>query len=181
MATKDNMAVVKERLPFKWIMGHPDTGSEFINWIAKDWFDENEIKFTRSEPYKKNDNMCVEERNGHVIRRYLGWERFDVGREIVNVINRYYETLDLYLNHFQAVKRTLKKEKVGSKYKRTFEKRAKTPYQRLITNEKVTKMVKDRVKKEHKGLNPLLLKEKLDKIHKEIFKLQKTGNCGARE
>jgi len=179
VVTKDNMVVVKKRLPFPWLMGHPDTGSEFINWVAKDWFDENGIDYTRSEPYRKNDNMCVEERNGHVIRKYLGWSRLDVGREIVDIINQYYETLDLYLNHFQTVKRTLSKERVGAKYVRTFEKKARTPYQRLMINENITQEIEDEVKKEHENLNPLLLKEKLDKIHKEIFKLQKTGNCGA--
>lgn len=179
MVTKDNMVVVKKRLPFPWLMAHPDTGSEFINWVAKDWFDASGIDYTRSEPYKKNDNMCVEERNGHVIRKYLGWSRFDVNRGIVDVINRYYEILDLYLNHFQAVKRTLKKEKVGSKYVRMYEKVAKTPYQRVLSNENIDKKTKDRLKKEHEALNPLLLKEKLDRIHKEIFNLQKTGNQSA--
>lgn len=86
-ATKNNMLAIKERLPFKWIMGHPDTGSEFINWIAKEWCDENGIALTRSEPGKKNDNMYVEERNGHVVRRYLGWTRLDADPAIVNLIN----------------------------------------------------------------------------------------------
>ena len=39
-ATKNNLIVFKERLPFRWIMGHPDSGSEFINWVAKEWCDE---------------------------------------------------------------------------------------------------------------------------------------------
>jgi len=180
MATKDNMVVVKNRLPFSWLMGHPDTGCEFINWVAKDWFDNNGIKYTRSEPYRKNDNMCVEERNGHVVRKYLGWSRIDAGRKIVVVINQYYETLDLYLNHFHTVKRTLIKERAGSKYIRIFEKKARTPYQRLMSNESITQETKDKMSKEHKLLNPLLLKEKLDKIHKEIFKLQKIGNQGTK-
>jgi len=58
-------------LPFPWRMGHPDSGSEFINWVAKGWFEKETIELTRSEPGKKNDNMCVEERNGHVVRKYL--------------------------------------------------------------------------------------------------------------
>ena len=176
VATTKNMIVVKEKLPFPWVMGHPDTGSEFINWMAKEWFDKNKIKYTRSEPYRKNDNMCVEERNGHVIRRYLGWQRLDTGPKIVSIINHYYEVLDLYLNHFHAVKRTVKKEKIGSKYVRTLEKQAQTPFQSVMLNENITQIVKEKLKKEHKSLNPLLLKEELDKIHKEIFKLQKKGN-----
>lgn len=76
-ATVESMHEIKRRLPFAWIMGHPDTGSEFINWVAKEWFEHMDIQLTRSEPGKKNDNMYVEERNGHIIRRYLGYARLE--------------------------------------------------------------------------------------------------------
>ncbi|MFH1947352.1 MAG: hypothetical protein ABIJ23_04330 [Candidatus Magasanikbacteria bacterium] len=176
MATKDNLVAIKRLLPFSWIMAHPDTGSEFINWIAKDWCDEQGILLTRSEPGKKNDNMYVEERNGHVVRKFLGWQRLDAGAGIVSIMNDYYETLDLYLNHFQAVRRTVSKTKVGSKYKREFEKVAQTPYQRLMDNIDISGTMKARVEKEHQDLNPLLLKDKLDILQKKIFKFQKNNN-----
>jgi hypothetical protein len=175
MATKDNMVYIKGKLPFSWIMGHPDTGGEFINWINKEWFEENGIALTRSEPGKKNDNMYIEERNGHVVRRYLGWTRLDADPKIVDLINEFYETLDLYLNHFQAVRRTLKKERIGAKYHRMFEKIAKTPYERLMEHLKVSEAVKQTVKQEHDLLNPLLLKEKLDMLRKRIFDFQKNN------
>lgn len=174
MATKNNMISIKEKLPFKWLMGHPDTGSEFINWINKEWFDENKIALTRSEPGRKNDNMFVEERNGHVVRKYLGWTRLDADPDIVDLMNEYYETLDLYLNHFQAVRRTLSKKRIGAKYHRVFEKKAKTPYERLIEHPKITDKIKQAVKQEHESLNPLLLKEKLDILKKRIFDFQRT-------
>lgn len=79
-ATVESMKEVKRSLPFPWIMGHPDTGSEFINWVAKEWFEAEGISLTRSEPGKKNDNMFVEERNGHIIRRYLGYVRLVILR-----------------------------------------------------------------------------------------------------
>lgn len=154
-------------------MAHPDTGSEFINWIAKDWCDKNGIKLTRSEPGKKNDNMFVEERNGHVVRKYLGWQRLDIDPGIIRLMNQYYDKLDLYLNHFQAVRRTLSKEKICSKYKRTYEKSAKTPYQRVLEHPDIDKKTKKMLKQEHLSLNPLLLKDDLDILHKKIFKYQK--------
>ena len=90
-ATKDNLVVIKARLPFPWIMGHPDSGSEFINWVANGWCDLNGVALTRSEPGKKNDNMYVEERNGHVVRKYLGWLRLDADPAMVVLVNEYYE------------------------------------------------------------------------------------------
>lgn len=176
LATKNNLVVIKEHLPFPWLMAHPDTGSEFINWLAKAWCDENDIKLTRSEPGKKNDNMFVEERNGHVVRKYLGWQRLDAGQEIVNRMNDYYQALDLYLNHFQAVRRTLEKVRNGSRYQRTFEKAAKTPYQRLLDHGTILSEIKERLKDEHHALNPLLLKEELDMLKKKIYQLQKISN-----
>jgi len=170
MATKNNLIIIKKTLPFKWLMAHPDTGSEFINWLTKQWCDENNIYLTRSEPGKKNDNMYVEERNGHVVRKYLGWQRLDADSGIIPLMNEYYERLDIYLNHYQAVRRTLKKEKIGSKYKRTYEKVAKTPYQRALERPDVNQEVKDRLKKEHDLHNPLLLKDELDILGKKIFK-----------
>jgi len=172
MATKNNLIEIKERLPFPWIMAHPDTGSEFINWIAKEWCEQNEIQLTRSEPGKKNDNMYVEERNGHVVRKYLGYQRLDADPEIVEIINEYYYFLDLYLNHFQSVRRTLSKERIGSKIKRRFEKQAETPYQRLMNHKNVSQEIKIKIQQEHQSLNPLLLKEKIDKLKKKIFNFQ---------
>ena len=173
LATKDNLIYIKNYLPFPWIMAHPDTGSEFINRITKDWCNANGIKLTRSEPNRKNDNMYVEERNGHVVRKYLGYWRLDADPGIVKFMNEYYLCLDPYLNHFQAVRRTLSKERVGSKYKRKFEKTPRTPYQRLMDSKDISSEIKEKVKKEHESLNPLLLKEKLDMIRKQIFEYQK--------
>lgn len=179
-ATKQSLITIKKRLPFPWLMGHPDTGSEFINYVAKEWCDEQGIVLTRSEPGKKNDNMYVEERNGHVIRKYLGYQRLDADSGIVEIINEYNDVLDLYLNHFQAVRRTLSKERIGAKYHRTFEKQAKTPYQRLLEHEAITSEIKDRVRQEHESLNPLLLKEQLDTLREKIYQYQKQRGHGTK-
>lgn len=72
--------------------------------------------------------MFVEERNGHVIRKYLGWDRLD-DPAIVPVLNELYDVLEMYLNHWKASRRMIKKERIGSKYVRTYEKIAQTPYQ----------------------------------------------------
>lgn len=178
-ATLQSLAYVKETLPFPWIMGHPDSGSEFINWLAKDWFDLHSIQYSRSEPGKKNDNMCVEERNGHVIRKYLGYRRFDTP-ELVDLLNTFYASLNLYLNHFIPVRRTLEKKRIGAKYHRTYEKTAMTPYARVLAHPAVSNETKERLREEHKKLNPLTLKQELDTLLHKIFNLQ-TGNQGTEQ
>lgn len=175
-ATVESMKLIRERMPFPWLMGHPDTGSEFINWVAKEWFDTEGIELTRSEPGKKNDNMCVEERNGHVVRKYVGYLRLDVP-EIVAVMNEMYEHLGLYLNHFMPVRRTIEKIRIGAKYRRIYEKVAMTPYQRMMTHPAITEETKTRLRAEHGTLNPLLLKRDIDTLLSKIYSLQKANRA----
>ena len=175
-ATVESMKAVKSSLPFPWLMGHPDTGSEFINWVAKGWFDTEGIRLTRSEPGKKNDNMCVEERNGHVVRKYVGYLRYDVP-EIVPVMNEMYRELGLYLNHFMPVRRTIEKIRIGAKYRRTYEKIAMTPYQRVIVHPDISEETKQHLRIEHETLNPLRLKRKIDTLLSKIYSLQKANRA----
>lgn len=169
--TLENMKEVRNRLPWKWLEGHPDSGSEFINWLAKDWFDEAHILLSRSRPGKKNDNCYVEERNGHVIRKYLGYTRIDC-RDVVVVMNELYDVLGPYLNHFVPSRRTKEKVRLGSKYKRTYEK-AQTAYQRALAHPAISEVVKVRLRKEHAQLNPLLMKKEIDTLIAKIFAMQK--------
>lgn len=178
-ATVTSLKYVEDASPILIIEFHPDTGSEFINWVAKDHCDERGIRLTRSEPGKKNDNMYVEERNGHIVRRYLGYTRFDC-MTCLPLINELFEALELYLNHLRAVKRQLSRERVGAKYVRTFEKVAQTPYQRLLAHPLVSDDVKEKMRTVHATLNPLLLKRKIDTLVKVITNQQtrhKNGSC----
>lgn len=173
-ATRKNLEFIKKNLPVLLVGVHPDTGSEFINWILKKWCDFEKIEMTRSEPGKKNHNMYVEERNGHVVRKYLGYMRLDQ-KELVKMVNELYGVLALYLNHFQAVRRTLSKERAGAKYRRTYEKVPKTPYQRMLEHEKVPEAVKEKLRAEHAKQNPLLLKKEIDRLTAKILQARKTA------
>ena len=171
-ATLFNMKEIKKQLPFPWLLAHPDSGSEFINFLAKDWFLENKIKFVRSRPGMKNDNMYVEERNGHVIRKMVGYINLDT-REVVEPLNEYYEVMTIYLMHFVAVRRMLGKEKVFSKYRRVYEKIPKTPYQRILEHNSVSREIKEKLKQEHEKLNPLFLKNEMAKRLKKVYDIQR--------
>lgn len=179
-ATVLGLSSIHDALPFPWIEAHPDTGSEFINWHCKQWCDTKKITMSRSEPSKKNDNMYVEERNGHVVRKYLGYRRFDCPKA-VPLMNDFYRVLGLYLNHFKAVRRQVSKERVGSKYVRKYEKVAKTPYQRVLEHPAIDEDTKEKLKREHATLNPLVLKREMDALL-EVVNNQQTRhdhrNCG---
>jgi len=174
LATVRSMAAIVAAVPFPVTGMHPDSGGEFINWVAKGWCDRRGISLSRSEPNRKNDNMYVEERNGHIVRKHLGYMRLD-RPELVDLINDLYGVLGRYLNHFRAVRRMASKERVGAKYVRTYEKRAQTPYQRALAHSGVSLEVKAGLIAEHETLNPLLLKQDIDTFKEKIYKLQKAA------
>ena len=124
--------------------------------------------------------MYVEERNGHVVRKYLGYRRFDCPM-VVPLMNDFYEVMGLYLNHFKAVRRQVSRERVGSKYVRKYEKIAKTPYRRVLEHPAIDEAVKEKLQREHATLNPLLLKREMDRLL-EIVNDQQTRHdhrmCG---
>lgn len=84
-----------------------------------------------------------------------------------------YVVLTPYLMHFVTVRRTLEKARVQSKYRRTYEKVPKTPYQRILEHPAVDEMVKEKLRREHVTLNPLILKREIDKRRSAVYAVQK--------
>ena len=107
-----------------------------------------------------------------MIRKTIGYQRLDC-IETVQALNRLYGVLTPYLIHFVAVRRTLEKEKVQSKYRRAYEKIPKTPYQRILLHSAVTKEVKEKLYKEHASLNPLTMKREIEKRLQVLYDMQK--------
>lgn len=177
--TRENLETIRLSLPFVLLGIHPDTGSEFVNWHVKSWCDKLNIEMTRSRPYHKNDNAYVEQKNGHVIRRFLGYTRIDC-QEAVPVMNEFYKALGLYLNHFIPSRKCIEKVRVGSKYKRKYDK-AQTPYQRVLTHPDIPEETKDKLKKEHEKLNPLVLKKEIERLRTKIFDIQKRYGSQTKE
>ena len=126
---------------------------------------------TRSRPRHSNDNAYVEQKNGHIVRRFLGYSRFDC-KTVVNEMNRLYSVLDVYLNHFVASRKILDKHRDGAKYKKKYDK-GKTPYQRVLEHPDIPEDVKQALGLEHAGLNPLLIKKRVDRLITRIMKIQR--------
>jgi hypothetical protein len=175
MATLQSIESIKERLPFTLRGLHPDSGSEFINWQLKGWCDQNNIELTRSRPNHKNDNAYVEQKNGHVIRRFMGYTRLDTPKA-VPLINEMYVILETYLNHFVPSRKCISKTRIGARYQRIYD-QAQTPYQRVLAHPDIADEIKEKLKLQHEELNPLLLKQQVDKLTTQIFKIQRqNGN-----
>lgn len=171
-ATRASLQYIKHTLPFVLVGAHPDTGSEFINYMMLAWCRQERVEYTRSRPNHKNDNMYVEERNGHAIRKFVGYTTLDCV-QAVTALNALYAVLVPYLIHFVAVRRLISRERVGSGYKRTYETVAKTPYQRILEHAAISEEVKMKLKNTHDTLNPLLLKREIERCITMLYATQK--------
>lgn len=171
-ATKISLEAMRKSSPFPWTEVHPDSGNEFINHQVYAYATETGLRMTRSRPYHKNDNCFVEERNGHVVRAYVGYERFDVPAT-VDALNDLYDVLTPYLNHFIASRRIVSKERIGARWKVTREKIAKTPYQRVLERSDVSEEVKNKLRTEHSTLNPKSMKADIDRLTKRVHDIQR--------
>ena len=171
-ATVRSMEAIDAEFPVPVLEWHPDSGSEFINWFCKTWSEARGQRLTRSRPHKKNDNCFVEERNGHIVRKWVGYVRFG-DAPIVAVLNDLYEVLTPYLNHFIASQRIIAKERVGAKWKIMREKVSRTPYQRVMARDDVSPEAKERLQAEHTHLNPLAMKREIDRRLLKVFAVHK--------
>jgi len=171
-ATVASMEQIDRDIPFPVLEWHPDTGSEFINWHCKEWAEGRKQKLTRSRPNRKNDNCFVEERNGHVVRKWIGYARRE-HVDLVRALNHLYEALTPYLNHFIASRRVVSKKRVGARWKIMRERRSFTPYERIMARTDVNNEVKAKLKAEHERLNPLAMKNDIEKRALKLYDVHK--------
>ena len=117
--------------------------------------------------YKKNDNFCVEQKNGNVVRRAVGYGRHSGERE-VSMLNRLYESLRLYVNYFQPMMKLAEKSRTGSKVSKRYDE-AKTPYRRLLEYTEVSPELKELLNRRYEALNPAELKREITRYQQELF------------
>jgi transposase InsO family protein len=110
----------QQRLPFPLREWHSDNGSEFINACLLGWCQRRGIRFTRGRPYRKNDQAWVEQRNGLLVRRLVGYDRYSA-RAAWTVLQRLYGLLRLQHNFFRPVRKLLSKRRVGSTVRKRYD------------------------------------------------------------
>ena len=137
-----------------------DNDSVFINETLKRFCEMDQITFTRSRPYRKNDQCYVEQKNWSIVRKTIGYRRYESSAAL-DQFRAIYADLRLYVNFFQPVLKLVHKERQGSKvYKRYDE--AQTPHQRIMTSTNVSTKDKLRLQHTYLQLNPAGLRRQID-------------------
>jgi hypothetical protein len=161
---------IEQALPFPLRGFDCDNGSEFLNYHLWRYFTEhpNQPQFTRSRPYKKNDNAHVEQKNWTHVRHLFGYDRFEDSTLVELMNDLYANQWSLYQNHFCPTMKLLAKKRVGARYIKKYE-TAKTPYERVMQCQSVNDETRQLLEKTHQSLNPFILKQQIEVKLKAIF------------
>jgi hypothetical protein len=162
---------IKKELPFNLTGLDSDSGGEFINWHLVRYCEKNEIYFTRSRPYMKNDNAYVEQKNNTHIRKLLGFDRFDNFKQLELINDLYRNEWRSFNNFFKPVMKIERKEKVNNSLCHKIYDKPRTPYQRLMKSDQISEEQKKKLTDLYLSLNPVELKKKIDEKVKIIRKL----------
>lgn len=146
-------------MPFPLLGFDTDNGSEFINEAVLAHCEAHQIAFTRSRPHRKNDQAWVEQKNGSVVRRLVGYQRFE-GLAGAEALTRLYTASRMFVNFFQPSFKLAEKKRVGAKIRKRYHPPA-TPCDRLLASSEIADSVKDRLREVAVALDPLKL---LDEI-----------------
>lgn len=129
-AVVETLDRLKDRLPFTLLAVNSDNGSEFLNYHLVRYCRRQGIEFTRSRPYKKDDNAHIEQKNWTCVRKLIGWDRYDTPQAVA-VMNDLYASFRLMVNLYQPSVRLHQRVRVGSRLRRYYE-NPKTPLDRLV-------------------------------------------------
>jgi len=146
---------LRKVMPFRLHGFDTDNGSEFMNDIVIAYCRDNAIEQTRSRPYRKNDQAWVEQKNGSVVRRLVGYRRLE-GLAAVGVLGRLYEAARLFVNFFQPSFKLASKTRVGARVTKRYKPPA-TPCARLLESEQISDEVKAKLRAVAATLDPLRL------------------------
>jgi len=173
----DGLRVADELLPFAVLGIDTDCGNEFINYELLEYCEDRLITFTRARTHRKNDQAHVEEKNGSVVRRLVGYDRFE-GRQAWEALAQLYRVLRKYVNFFQPSLKLIEKERTGAKVSKKYDK-AKTPYQRILLSAHISQAMKDSLEDEYQGLDPVDLLRQLEMLQDRLWQYSwsKSGNA----
>jgi hypothetical protein len=155
----EGLEVLKRQFPVPIRGIDSDNDSTFINDTLVDYCKQNGIEFTRSRAYRKNDQAWIEQKNGAVVRRFVGYERFS-GVVAGQILAQLYQAVRLYVNFFQPSFQLLSKQREGAKVKKKYRQPA-TPCARLLAHAAVTDAVKAGLRSQEGTLDPLELLQRI--------------------
>lgn len=149
------MTALRPTLPFPLLGFDTDNDSVFMNETIKGWCETAQVTFTRSRPYRKNDQAHVEQKNGAVVRRMVGYRRY-TGITAATELAQLYRRMRLYVNFFQPSFKLMEKTRDGARVTKRYHPPL-TPFQRVQAHPAVAQAAKDALAAQFSQLDPVIL------------------------
>ena len=149
------LTVMREITPFPLRGLDTDNDTVFINETIKSWCEAAGVEFTRSRPYRKNDQAHIEQKNGAIVRRMVGYRRLE-GLAAAEALARLYRPMRLFVNFFQPCFKLAEKQREGARVRKRYHPPL-TPHQRLVADARVPQALKDALDAQQAALDPVRL------------------------
>jgi hypothetical protein len=163
------LSEVRKLLPFGLLGFDTDNDTVFMNETVRDYCQEAGIEFTRCRPYRKNDQAWVEQKNGAIVRRIVGYRRYE-GLEAAAELARLYATVRLFINFFQPSFKLAGKQREGARVRKRYHPPA-TPAQRLVTAPRTSEDVRLRIEAWQATLDPVHLLSEMRSAQRRLVEI----------
>lgn len=157
----------RRRLPFPLQGIDSDNGAEFINDELYRYCQEEKLTFTRGRSGRKNDNAYVEQKNWSIVRRAVGYRRYDTPEQL-DLLNRLYAVLHYYVNFFLPVMKLVEKQRVGSRVKRIYDD-PQTPYARVLASKHLSPEAEAELRETYDHLDLIALRRRIDELQEQLL------------
>jgi hypothetical protein len=168
---------IRALLPFRMLGLDVDNDSAFINDTLVGFCKDRAIELTRSRAYKKNDQAWIEQKNGSVVRRLVGYGRLE-GGAAATVLDELHVKARLYVNFFLPCFKLKSKTREGAKVSKKYEAPA-SPFERLISSGRVSELQKAALRETFNSLDPVRLLSDIRAIQHRLTALE-AGNSSAQ-
>lgn len=168
--------LIRRRLPMPMLGLDTDNGSEFLNRELIAYCEREHLTFTRGRAYKKNDQCFVEQKNGSVVRQFVGYDRFE-GEGAYHQLGELYKAVRLYVNFFQPSMKLQHKKRDGVRVSKKYD-LAQTPCQRLLGAGVLGECDLGRLRDVYGALDPVTLLQRLQILQDAMWKHAIVGQSG---
>jgi hypothetical protein len=164
-AVFEDLTEIRPRLPFPLLGLDADNGGEFINRTLVHYCEDESITLTRARPYRKNDSCHVEQKNWSVVRRLVGYARFE--QDALPALNAVYALAEDYVNFLQPVLKLAEKTRDGPRIRRRYD-TAQTPYRRLLSLADLPVTTRHHLDSRYEAIHPIRIKTALEHAQTQL-------------
>jgi hypothetical protein len=160
------LKTMRKVMPFPLLGFDTDNDTVFMNETVRDYCSAESIVFTRCRPYRKNDQAWVEQKNGAIVRRIVGYRRYE-GFKAAKALAQLYASVRLFVNFFQPSFKLAGKERHGARVRKRYHPPA-TPFQRLLADPRTSETTRRQLQLLAKDLDPVRLLQDIRARQEEL-------------